>query len=320
MNYWFEQYIIMGGAAMSKTKNRFNLNVPAHKIRIPHSAFRIYFTLIELLVVIAIIGILAAMLLPALAGAKEMAKRSVCISNLKQIGMAFVFYADNYDGFLVQGGLNGSEADTWSGNYFSKWIFYLQRDMGESFYYNSLVCPSSPSYKIKETTYKHSDKYGISVDAHYTYNSTQLSNGNRAAKRSDNGTAISVLIPVRIEKVRKPDTKMAICDFASDKDINMYYGYTSNATLWAGGYVPGGGKSTNGIKHLSNAGTNMLDAANSPFLNDFMKGRHLGGVNVLFVDGHVSPMPGKDVADAYYTDSNSGTLSLFSGIFALWSK
>ena len=74
--------------------------------RVSHAAFRAGFTLIELLVVIAIIALLAAILFPVFARARENARRATCQSNLKQLALGFHMYSQDYDDQFPTGSIN----------------------------------------------------------------------------------------------------------------------------------------------------------------------------------------------------------------------
>ena len=222
------------------------------------------FTLIELLVVIAIIAILAAILFPVFAKVREKARQTSCLSNEKQLGLAFVQYTQDYDECYP--------GTLYYGNGWSSRIYPYVKSIG------CYTCPDDPTAA------------GVGQNAiSYGLNDNLVLDGG-GGDHDPSGVALKEAGGYALSTLNSPSNTVCLFEIQKDLDTlvanstpgNPSFGndsddagnlgdYTTSAVTIAAGAYPGGRPATNF----------------STFTPVLTNGVHTNGANYLACDGHV---------------------------------
>jgi len=241
------------------------------------------FTLIELLVVIAIIAILAAILFPVFAAAREKARAISCISNLKEMGIASLSYVQDYDETMFPAGVRQQatgnlcmDGNTNTGNIWQDWEDIIQPYVKS---FGIFTCPDLTSYPCHG--------YEVNMDAE---DCPFTGAPSPPFEWSTNTQASSLpgfpAAQVTLSQIVAPDQCLAIFD-SPDKQLFEANGLTP----WWSPTSPAGGQPDTEGAILIDYVLGSLQAGqttDTALQTQFPIGplRHSGMMNCLFTDGH----------------------------------
>lgn len=259
------------------------------------------FTLIELLVVIAIIAILAAILFPVFAQARESARKISCLSNTKQMGTGAVLYVQDYDEMFPCNSwdtppIGTRDTDSGDPNYPAafNWMWKVMPYIKNR---QIFICPSDPNPKHWATGYDAAnpascdDAWGIPTPISYVSNPQLMGYGGWQNPNGCFGDGSFMpdwgLVPLGMAAVPSPASTYLIADSGRENGMEATWINNTRAANYTRIYnatAPSGGS--------------LEDTANATWASRLDNGgiyRHQLGTNITFADGHSKFRMGRSV-------------------------
>ncbi|MGI4789320.1 MAG: DUF1559 domain-containing protein [Janthinobacterium lividum] len=251
------------------------------------------FTLIELLVVIAIIAILAAILFPVFQKVRENARRTACLSNEKQIGLALIQYTQDYDETLPYNDFNILFGDSTK----TDWVFGINPYMKSP---NLMTCPddstnNTPSGGPTVTEIS----YGLNVNLSDVGGLYSGKAATLAALTAPSNTValfeLQVYPVVGLGTINASSVDIRAYGNGRPGQINKNFPYTYEPanTYYATGFFGGIGQTSD----TKGGGCSPYNDDTACWLDTV--GRHNGGSNFLMADGHAKWLRGSSVSSGF---------------------
>lgn len=257
------------------------------------------FTLVEVLVVIAVIALLVAILLPALGSARAAARRAVCLSNQKQIGLALQMYANEMKEFTPrEAGRSETPtviAPTAQNPYHPQWPYVLRPYVDERA--SSRGWPDDPGGMGGAASdrgdlfqqafmYRDPARGRDAHPIHYVVNGLSYKRAPVPGFRA----AINTLAkgPTKMSKYKRPTDTIYLTDFTDDTQ-----------GVFARAWLPGQDNYRLSIAYDLHSQANVTDDGSQSGTDDqrIAPNRHGNGANGMFLDGHAAHVPSKRMID-----------------------